>query len=415
MKKQKILVLLTESFPFDRKENFLESEINFINGFDQVLIFSCSVVDVNYQRELDDPKIKIFPFLFLQSESNIHKFFRYLNSLFQIPFWQELRHMQKLNRLNLNIFKTSLDFVSFSEQRVKKISKIIKDNVPPNSEIVFYSYWLYYHAYIGTRLKQKFVKSKAISRAHRFDVHEEHRPDSYLPMRSYIFENLDAVYSISDYTKHYLERNYFTGKDNFKVSKLGTIDYGICTVNINRKPLKLVSCSSLIPLKRVHKIIEALKIIQDIEIEWTHFGDGILLEKLCELSKDVSANIKINLKGNVSNPELMSAYMKEDFHLFINVSSIEGVPVSIMEAISFGIPVVATDVGGVSEVVFDGDNGLLLDENFNTEELVAKIKYFAYLENEKYKEFREKAREIWLEKYNAETNYRKFYSDLTRI
>ena len=142
MKKQKILVLLTESFPFDRKENFLESEINFINGFDQVLIFSCSVVDVNYQRELDDPKIKIFPFLFLQSESNIHKFFRYLNSLFQIPFWQELRHMQKLNRLNLNIFKTSLDFVSFSEQRVKKISKIIKDNVPPNSEIVFYSYWL---------------------------------------------------------------------------------------------------------------------------------------------------------------------------------------------------------------------------------------------------------------------------------
>ena len=48
--------------------------------------------------------------------------------------------------------------------------------------------------------------------------------------------------------------------------------------------------------------------------------------------------------------------------MFINLSSSEGIPVSIMEAQSFGIPVIATNVGGSGEIVVS-ETGVLVDEN----------------------------------------------------
>ena len=45
---------------------------------------------------------------------------------------------------------------------------------------------------------------------------------------------------------------------------------------------------------------------------------------------------------------------------YVNLSTSEGIPVSIMEAMSYGIPVVATDVGGTSEAVVTGRSGLLI-------------------------------------------------------
>ncbi|MFR4320263.1 MAG: glycosyltransferase [Blautia massiliensis (ex Durand et al. 2017)] len=44
----------------------------------------------------------------------------------------------------------------------------------------------------------------------------------------------------------------------------------------------------------------------------------------------------------------------------MNVSSSEGIPVSIMEATSFGIPGIATDAGGTKEIIRDKENGVLL-------------------------------------------------------
>ncbi|NCO54621.1 MAG: glycosyltransferase, partial [Bacteroidetes bacterium] len=49
--------------------------------------------------------------------------------------------------------------------------------------------------------------------------------------------------------------------------------------------------------------------------------------------------------------------------LFINVSESEGIPVSIMEALSAGIPVIATNVGGTNEIV-NNDVGFLIDKEF---------------------------------------------------
>ena len=63
--------------------------------------------------------------------------------------------------------------------------------------------------------------------------------------------------------------------------------------------------------------------------------------------------------GHYPNEELLRYYGSNHVDLFINTSSTEGVPVSIMEAQSFGIPVIATDTGGVKEVVTEGTGSLL--------------------------------------------------------
>ncbi len=56
---------------------------------------------------------------------------------------------------------------------------------------------------------------------------------------------------------------------------------------------------------------------------------------------------RIVLRGGISNAEVFQFYRDNKVDLFVNASTSEGLPVSIMEAISFGIPSIATNVGGL--------------------------------------------------------------------
>ena len=59
--------------------------------------------------------------------------------------------------------------------------------------------------------------------------------------------------------------------------------------------------------------------------------------------------------------------------IFINVSSSEGLPVAIMEAISFDIPIIATNVGGTSEIVTP-ETGILIAPDSAPELIAARIR-----------------------------------------
>ena len=107
----------------------------------------------------------------------------------------------------------------------------------------------------------------------------------------------------------------------------------------------------------------------------------------------------------------MKIYAEKHFDLFINVSESEGIPVSIMEAMSFGIPVIATDVGGTSEIVENCYNGVLIEPEFIPGEVAGII---INLSNSDNSDMRSAARKSWEKKYNAVNNYRKFYEDLEK-
>jgi glycosyltransferase involved in cell wall biosynthesis len=89
----------------------------------------------------------------------------------------------------------------------------------------------------------------------------------------------------------------------------------------------------------------------------------------------------------------------------------EGVPVSIMESLMHGIPCIATNVGGTSEMIENDSNGYLVDCNFHPVDVAKKI--LALSTNEtKWNSLSKKAREKYLSHFNSKKNYEDFYQAL---
>ena len=88
---------------------------------------------------------------------------------------------------------------------------------------------------------------------------------------------------------------------------------------------------------------------------------------LVEVGK-IGDNVEVDLKGQVTHENVLKWFEENPADVFVNVSSSEGLPVSIMEAFSYGIPAIATAVGGMPEIVTE-DCGVLLNPDFEPEEL----------------------------------------------
>src|SRR4051812_30808566 len=100
----------------------------------------------------------------------------------------------------------------------------------------------------------------------------------------------------------------------------------------------------------------------------------------------------------------MKFYSENFVHLFLNTSSSEGIPVSIMEAQSFGIPVMAPQVGGIPEIVSD-ENGKLFKPDSNPEQIAAAVSEMLALQPDQYQKLRLNAFSNWETHYNAEKNF----------
>jgi glycosyltransferase involved in cell wall biosynthesis len=112
----------------------------------------------------------------------------------------------------------------------------------------------------------------------------------------------------------------------------------------------------------------------------------------------------------VENRTVLKHYRDNPVDVFVNVSESEGLPVSIMEAQSFGIPVVATAVGGVPEIVND-TTGHLLDANPGPDDVAQAVWRLA----SRSAEARVQITQHWRERFSAETNYAAFVRSLCRL
>ena len=97
-------------------------------------------------------------------------------------------------------------------------------------------------------------------------------------------------------------------------------------------------------------------------------------------------------------------YKNNYVDLFINTSKSEGLPVSLMEATSFGIPIMAPNVGGIKEIVTK-ETGILFEPNKEIEQLA---NYIVELNNKTRIFNRDVIRKFWEINYSAEINYRQF-------
>ena len=180
----------------------------------------------------------------------------------------------------------------------------------------------------------------------------------------------------------------------------------------------ICSCSYVILRKRVDLIIKSLGEIEDARIHWIHIGDGSLEKDIKSLADDIlgdKPNISYEFKGYMTSEQIMRFYNKNNIDCFISTTEAEGgCPVSISEAISFGIPVIATAVGGVPEIVKE-NFGVLLDSSGDISEISNAIVGLCKLPMERMMAMRLSARSFWENNFNAEINHAKFAEELLAL
>lgn len=110
-------------------------------------------------------------------------------------------------------------------------------------------------------------------------------------------------------------------------------------------------------------------------MEWIHFGDGPERSRIEQMARPGQGNLRIHMMGNVPNEMVLEFYRGKPVSAFVNLSTTEGLPMSIMEALSFDIPVLATDVGGVSEIVGEErGSGALVRVDASIEEILGTLR-----------------------------------------
>lgn len=409
------LVLITNHFPFGLGESFLETELPYLQtGFAKILIIARDRRS-QLHRNLD---ATIF-IERLDTESTLTE------KLGSIPFLlqkfpllksivaEEVNFLRKKGRFSLRIARRMFHDLFKAVITAGQIEKIIRRH-NLQGRITLYSYWLTSNALATTLVSARGLSVIRISRAHGVDVYDSRNSLKYLSFRSGLSRLLDHVFCISENGSTYIRQqvpSQFHSK--ITISRLGTLHAGESRVSsVGHR--HLVSCSFLVPVKQVHRIIEALSHIESLKIKWTHIGGGPLqeaMEALAEEKLSGKDNLQYQFLGAITNEQIMAFYRANYVDLFINTSQSEGIPVTMMEAQSFGIPILAPDVGGISEIV-SSDNGKLFRPDASSTEIAKQL---TSLLGADCSEMRLNARRSWEQKYNAEKNFSTFVGEISNL
>jgi glycosyltransferase involved in cell wall biosynthesis len=393
------LVIITREYPYGNSETFLESEIPVLSRyFNKIFIYPSTSHgprrDLPLNVEVDD--------LICRDYSNKAKWIlRTLFSKHTFQFlWENRKRIRRFYQLKA-IFKYCTSFTIY-----KKKAFIISNR----HNCLIYSYW--YNVFVDSYCSHsKILKKKIVTRVHGGDLYEERAPIGYFLGRRRSVYKVQQIFSISRNGETYL-------LDKYPQAKVSTSRLGVNAPKILNQPsepnfLSLISVSNLIEIKNVLLIAEAIvdfsKNHSTFIIKWHHFGDGPLWNKINLYVSSLNIpNLIITLHGRKTNAEVLSFYEKNPVDLFINLSFSEGIPVSIMEAISYGIPVLATNVGGVREIV-NGINGELVSP-FDSKEYISVM--LATLTSRKLD--RLEIKKDWEQHFSSEINYTDFSKSLQK-
>lgn len=405
-----VLCVLSNKFPYGNIETYMESEVEYYTEFEEVHI--CSLI---YEEQTDDVQRKVPDSIKVTPINVPGRFTRRawgVSALFDANFYLEIKRLIKEHRFTLKRLYYTLNYLSRAHIDACKIKKKIGSELVGKS-VVIYSYRFEYQPYVAILLKKKLHLDDCVivSRAHRYDLYEDRNHVGYIPMRYAILRDINCVYPCSYHGEKYLKDLFPMFEDKIKASFLGTNDYGVEPENAVDDELNIVSCSNVVPVKRLDKIIETIKNMSGYKIRWTHYGDGELMEWLHSEVQTMLSNVTVTLKGSVPNHVILKDYKEHYYDFFINLSDSEGLPVSIMEAMSFGIPCVASDAGGTPEIVENNINGLLVSVDAKPDDIAMLIS-----ENINHiRQMRQNCRGTWERKFSAKTNYSQFINQLKQM
>ena len=356
------LVYITAKAPFGSQETFIINEMLALksSGIDLLIIPRDKdelIFHKNGELLIDNTlciswfDLNIFMYFFQFIFKNPLKFFHLLNIILL-----KAKNI-KIGLKNLLILPKAL-----------YVSKLLKRD----SVSHIHAHWA------STTATMAFIISKVTGipwsfTAHRWDIKENNLLKEKCKTASF-------VRAISDEGRKEIIKIV---KDESLTDKISVIHMGVILpeykINYKRESdIFIFICpANFVPVKGHRYLLEACKILLDKRIKFRCLlaGDGPLERELKEFVKNNNLNYYVEFLDRLSNERLLELYEKGIVDAVVLPSIItqdgekEGIPVALMEAMSYAIPVISTDTGGISELI-GNENGIMIREK--DQEAIAK-------------------------------------------
>lgn len=213
-------------------------------------------------------------------------------------------------------------------------------------------------AYLAKLSTNKFNKLKIVTTLHGTDIHLLGLDKSYKPILELSLNNHDALTTVSNFMKNFIAK-YYDIKKKIEVI-YNFVDPGPCKRDEKKDYSEIVitHVSNFRKVKRAPDVIKAFaKVFQkhkNIKLEM--IGDGPELDYCRNLAISLKIHEKVVFRGSLLDVKKVLRYTD----IFVLPSEIEAFGLAALEAIAHGIPVIASNAGGLPEVIMHGKTGFLV-------------------------------------------------------
>ena len=229
-------------------------------------------------------------------------------------------------------------------------------------------------------------------------------------VRSFSIKKSDIVVTPSQHLKNFILNLGF--KNKIEIINNGVFIPEENTNIFTNDQINITIVSRLVSHKNIKKIIRAISDLNDPLIYLNIIGDGPELNQLEKISLESNSKDNIIFHGKLNRDDINHIFLKSD--IYIQASNYEGLPHSLLEAMSYGIPVLCTPVGECKEILGNEDRGYILDLPVSKNNIKSKISEIIGEKNIANKKG-ERGKDFINEKYNLTNSFNLYKNLFTRL
>ena len=229
-------------------------------------------------------------------------------------------------------------------------------------------------------------------------------------VRSFSIKKSNIVVTPSKHLKNFILNLGF--KNKIEIINNGVFIPEENTNIFTNDQINITIVSRLVSHKNIKKIIRAISDLNDPLIYLNIIGDGPELNKLQKISLESNNKDNIIIHGKLNRDDINHIFLKSD--IYIQASNYEGLPHSLLEAMSYGIPVLCTPVGECKEILGNEDRGYILDLPVSKNNIKSKISEIIGEKNIANKKG-ERGKDFINEKYNLTNSFNLYKNLFTRL
>lgn len=401
--KKRNIVVFTDSFPYGGVSEgaFVEPELKLLaEKFDRVVIV---------------PTCRLSEVAISDMPSGVEVSEWWINCKEWVTPWRRVKYMLStrfLRSLSLKCRYTDLTFIlsavtfSYALKRWLKEEKLTPENT------LLYTFWFDIAAG-GVSFLSEY---EWITRMHGHDMYTWRGRK----LRKQMVDKVLRIFTASEAGREYMESEYPSAAAKIETAILGCVKYGGRDVTAQSHcradgALTFLTVSRAVEGKGLMQTVDLLRSLAisrpDIQVRWVYVGGGILAEKLrmyCDRGPNPK-NFSVDFRGELANADVHKIYATEPIDWVMLLSDSEGGnPVSLCEAMAYGVPVIGKECRGVSETI-DDSCGILLSNAPTEEEFVYGLA--PYIDSDvRMGVLRQGALRRWQERYDAEKLRKEFWS-----